>query len=42
MDKDGKFQPYKRDEKLVRPWAIPGTPGLEHRVGGLEKAGYHR
>lgn len=38
MDKDGKFQPYKRDDKLVRPWAIPGTPGLEHRVGGLEKA----
>jgi len=37
MDADGKFQPYKRDEKLVRPWAIPGTPGLEHRVGGLEK-----
>ncbi len=37
MDKDGKFQPYKRDDKLVRPWAIPGTPGLEHRVGGLEK-----
>ncbi|MBC6491113.1 2-oxoacid:acceptor oxidoreductase subunit alpha [Flavihumibacter stibioxidans] len=32
-----KFQPYLRDEKLVRPWAIPGTPGLEHRVGGLEK-----
>lgn len=31
------FQPYIRDEKLVRPWAIPGTPGLEHRVGGLEK-----
>jgi len=29
--------PYKRDEKLVRPWAIPGTPGLEHRIGGLEK-----
>ena len=26
-----------RDEKLVRPWAIPGTPGLEHRIGGLEK-----
>ncbi|HEX8459926.1 MAG TPA: 2-oxoglutarate ferredoxin oxidoreductase subunit alpha, partial [Segetibacter sp.] len=26
-----------RDEKLVRPWAIPGTPGLEHRVGGIEK-----
>jgi 2-oxoglutarate ferredoxin oxidoreductase subunit alpha len=37
MDADGKFQPYKRDAKLVRPWAIPGTPGLEHRVGGLEK-----
>ena len=31
------FQPYLRDEKLVRPWAIPGTVGLEHRVGGLEK-----
>ena len=38
MDDNGKFQPYKRDDKLVRPWAIPGTPGLEHRVGGLEKA----
>jgi 2-oxoglutarate ferredoxin oxidoreductase subunit alpha len=32
-----KFQPYARDEKLARPWAIPGTPGLEHRIGGLEK-----
>jgi len=32
-----QFQPYLRDEKLVRPWAIPGTPGLEHRIGGLEK-----
>jgi 2-oxoglutarate/2-oxoacid ferredoxin oxidoreductase subunit alpha len=33
------FWPYKRDpETLARPWAIPGTPGLEHRVGGLEKA----
>ncbi len=32
-----KFMPYKRDEKLVRPWAVPGTPGLEHRIGGLEK-----
>lgn len=31
------FQPYTRDEKLVRPWAIPGTKGLEHRIGGLEK-----
>lgn len=33
----GKFLPYKRDARLVRPWAIPGTPGLEHRIGGLEK-----
>ncbi len=32
-----KYQPYARDEKLARPWAIPGTPGLEHRIGGLEK-----
>lgn len=32
-----KFMPYKRDEKLARPWAVPGTPGLEHRIGGLEK-----
>ena len=32
-----QLMPYKRDEKLVRPWAIPGTPGLEHRIGGLEK-----
>lgn len=31
------LKPYQRDEKLVRPWAIPGTPGLEHRIGGLEK-----
>jgi 2-oxoglutarate ferredoxin oxidoreductase subunit alpha len=32
------FQPYARDVKtLARPWAIPGTPGLEHRIGGLEK-----
>ena len=34
---DEKFQPYKRDAKLARPWAVPGTAGLEHRVGGLEK-----
>ena len=35
---DGDFRPYVRDdETLARPWAIPGTPGLEHRVGGLEK-----
>jgi len=32
------FKPYLRDEKtLARPWALPGTPGLEHRIGGLEK-----
>lgn len=31
------FQPYARDENMVRPWAIPGTPTLEHRIGGLEK-----
>jgi 2-oxoglutarate ferredoxin oxidoreductase subunit alpha len=40
-DADGKavFQPFKRDEQtLARPWAVPGTPGLEHRIGGLEKA----
>jgi 2-oxoglutarate ferredoxin oxidoreductase subunit alpha len=35
---DGKgFLPYKRDERLVRPWALPGTAGLEHRIGGIEK-----
>ncbi len=31
------YLPYKRDEKLVREWALPGTSGLEHRIGGLEK-----
>ena len=31
------FWPYIRDENLARPWAVPGTPGLEHRIGGLEK-----
>ncbi len=31
------FQPYSRDENLARPWATPGTPGLAHRIGGLEK-----
>jgi 2-oxoglutarate ferredoxin oxidoreductase subunit alpha len=31
------FMPYQRDEKLVRPWSIPGHAGLEHRIGGLEK-----
>jgi 2-oxoglutarate/2-oxoacid ferredoxin oxidoreductase subunit alpha len=36
---EGGFMPYLRDaETLARPWAIPGTPGLEHRIGGLEKA----
>jgi 2-oxoglutarate ferredoxin oxidoreductase subunit alpha len=35
---DKGFLPYKRNEELARPWAIPGTPGLEHRIGGLEKA----
>ncbi len=38
---DGKpeFRPFQRDPKtLARPWAIPGTPGLEHRIGGIEKA----
>src|SRR5216117_3845539 len=36
-DDEQNFLPYKRDEKLVRPWAVPGTAGLEHRIGGLEK-----
>jgi len=36
-DPDEPFMPYARDEYLARPWAIPGTPGLMHRVGGLEK-----
>jgi 2-oxoglutarate ferredoxin oxidoreductase subunit alpha len=36
------FWPYKRDEDtLARPWAIPGTPGIEHRIGGLEKGDGH-
>ncbi len=34
---DDEFLPYKRDENLARPWALPGTPDLMHRVGGLEK-----
>jgi 2-oxoglutarate ferredoxin oxidoreductase subunit alpha len=38
-DGSGEFWPYLRDpETLARPWAIPGTAGLEHRIGGLEKA----
>jgi 2-oxoglutarate ferredoxin oxidoreductase subunit alpha len=36
-NRDGAFMPYLRDDKLARPWAIPGTPGLRHRIGGLEK-----
>ncbi len=32
------FNPYARDEKLARPWVKPGTPGLMHRIGGIEKA----
>ena len=35
----GEFQPFRRDPStLARPWAVPGTPGLEHRIGGIEKA----
>ena len=34
---DEGFMPYLRDDKLARPWAVPGTPGLRHRIGGLEK-----
>ncbi|MEX0967388.1 MAG: 2-oxoacid:acceptor oxidoreductase subunit alpha [Bacteroidia bacterium] len=34
---NGKYFPYQRDELLVRKWAVPGTKGLEHRIGGLEK-----
>ena len=34
---EGGFQPYARDEKLARPWVKPGTPGLLHRIGGIEK-----
>jgi 2-oxoglutarate ferredoxin oxidoreductase subunit alpha len=38
-DEEGTFLPYLRDqETLARPWAVPGTPGLEHRLGGIEKA----
>ena len=37
FSKDGQFLPYKRDSRLVRPWAVPGTPGYEHRLGGIEK-----
>ena len=37
VNHDNGFMPYLRNEDLARPWAIPGTPGLEHRLGGLEK-----
>lgn len=37
-DGSSEFWPYARDERLVRPWAVPGTPGLEHRIGGIEHA----
>ncbi|GLX11147.1 2-oxoacid:acceptor oxidoreductase subunit alpha [Microbispora sp. NBRC 16548] len=41
-DGSRRFWPYKRDpETLARPWALPGTPGLEHRIGGLEKGDGH-
>jgi 2-oxoglutarate ferredoxin oxidoreductase subunit alpha len=44
VDEDGteRFWPYQRDEDtLARPWAVPGTKGLEHRIGGLEKSDGH-
>jgi 2-oxoglutarate ferredoxin oxidoreductase subunit alpha len=42
VGEDAEFWPYLRDEQtLARPWAIPGTPGLEHRIGGLEKGDGH-
>ncbi len=37
IDDGAEFQPYARNERLARPWALPGTPGLMHRLGGLEK-----
>ena len=39
VNEDGEmsFWPYLRDENLARPWAVPGTPGLMHRIGGIEK-----
>jgi 2-oxoglutarate/2-oxoacid ferredoxin oxidoreductase subunit alpha len=41
-DGESDFWPYLRDEEtLARPWAVPGTPGLEHRIGGLEKGDGH-
>src|SRR5690606_35157667 len=41
-DQPSEFWPYLRDEEtLARPWAVPGAAGLEHRIGGLEKADGH-
>jgi 2-oxoglutarate ferredoxin oxidoreductase subunit alpha len=37
VNHDDGFMPYLRDDNLARPWAVPGTPGLRHRIGGLEK-----
>lgn len=37
LENGGPFMPYQRNERLARPWALPGTPGLMHRIGGLEK-----
>ena len=37
LEDGGAFKPYARDERLARPWALPGTPDLMHRIGGLEK-----
>ncbi len=37
-EKTNGYLPYLRNEKGARPWAVPGTPGLEHRIGGIEKA----
>jgi len=39
---NGDFRPYARDDRLVRPWVVPGTPGLAHRIGGLEKDEFGR
>src|SRR4051795_4345978 len=36
-NRDGEFWPYLRDDRLARPWAVPGTTGLQHVIGGLEK-----
>ena len=39
---DGEFEPFRRDPvTLARPWAVPGTPGLEHRIGGIHDVEFH-